>query len=97
MRTATASAHFFAGRYQDALAWAEEVAWERPGFLIANAVVAAAAALADHPETAKRAAVRLGEIEPGMRLGNLQEHWPIRRPEDVTHWREGLRRAGLPS
>ena len=47
MRTATASAHFFAGRYGEALAWAEEVAWERPGFLIANAVVAAAAALAD--------------------------------------------------
>jgi tetratricopeptide (TPR) repeat protein len=95
MRTATASAHFFAGRYGEALAWAEEVAWERPGFLIASAVVAAAAALADRLATAERAMARLREIEPGMRLGNLRNHWPIRRPEDFARWQEGLRRAGL--
>ncbi len=31
MRTATAAAHFVAGRYDEALAWAEAVTWERPG------------------------------------------------------------------
>ena len=86
-----------AGRYDEALSWAEEVAWERPGFLIANAVVAAAAALADRPATAGQAAARLREIEPGMRLGNLRDQWPIRRPEDLARWQEVLRRAGLPS
>ena len=97
MRTSTASAHFVAGRYGEALAWAEEVAWERPGFLIANAVVAASAALAGRAWVAGRAMARLREIEPGMRLGNLRDHWPIRRPEDLARWEEGLRRAGLPS
>ena len=96
MRTATASAHFFAGRYGEALAWAEEVTWERPGFLIAATVVAAAAALADRPAEAARAMTRLRAIEPDMRLGNLPDHWPIRRPLDLQRWQDGLRRAGLP-
>jgi TolB-like protein len=96
MRTATASGHFGAARYDEALAWAEQVAWERPGFLIAAIVVAAAAALADRPDTAERAMSRLRQIEPGMRLANLRDHWPIRRPDDLARWHEGLRRAGLP-
>jgi hypothetical protein len=58
--------------------------------------VAAAAALADRPAAAGRAAARLRGIEPGMRLGNPRDHWPIRRSEDLARWREGLRRAGLP-
>jgi len=58
--------------------------------------VAAAAALAGRPAAAERAMARLRAIEPGMRLGNLRDHWPIRRPEDLERWQEGLRRAGLP-
>ena len=96
MRTATPSAHFSAGRYDEALAWAEEVAWERPGFLIAAIVVAAAAAQAGRPETAERAMGRLRQLEPDMRLGSMRDYWPIRRPPDVARWDEGLRRAGLP-
>uniref|UniRef100_UPI003593FEC2 tetratricopeptide repeat protein n=1 Tax=Thiocapsa sp. TaxID=2024551 RepID=UPI003593FEC2 len=97
MRASTASAHFVAGRYGEALAWAEEVAWERPSFLIANAVVAASAALTDRAWAAGQAMARLREIEPGMRLGNLRDYWPIRRPEDLARWEEGLHRAGLPT
>ena len=96
MRTATASAHFSAGRYDEALAWAEEVAWERPGFLIAAIVVAAAAAQAGRPEAAERAIGRLRQLEPAMRLSNMRDHWPIRRAPDLARWEEGLRRAGLP-
>ena len=92
----TACAHFLAGRFDDALAWAQEVAWERPGFLIATMVVAAAAALADRPVDAGRAMTQLRETAPVIRLGNLRDYWPIRRPEDFARWHEGLRRAGLP-
>lgn len=66
MRTATGSAHFFAARHSEALAWVEEVAWERPSFLIANAVMAAAVSLAGRSELATRAITRLREIEPPM-------------------------------
>ena len=96
MRTATASAHFGAARYDEALAWAEQVAWERPGFLIAAIVVAAAAALADRPDTAEKAMARLRQIQPAMRLSNLRDHWPVRRAEDFARWSQGLQRAGLP-
>ncbi len=96
MRTATAAAHVVAGRYEEALAWGQEVAWERPGFLIAAIVVAAAAALAERTEVAERAMARLRQIEPTIRLSNLRDHWPIRRAEDFARWSEGLRRAGLP-
>ena len=72
------------------------MAWERPGFLIATMVVAAAAALADRPTEAGLAMTQLRKTAPEMRLGNLRDYWPIRRPEDFTRWREGLRRAGLP-
>jgi hypothetical protein len=59
-------------------------------------VVAASAVLAGRPAEAERAMSRLRAIEPEMRLGNLREHWPIRRPGDFARWQEGLRRAGLP-
>ena len=95
MRTATASAHFVAARYDAALAWAEQVAWERPGFLIAAIVVAAAAALAGRAETAERAMGRLRQIEPEMRLANLRDHWPVRRPDDLARWTRARSRPGL--
>ena len=97
MRTATAAAHFVAGRYDEALAWAEEVAWERPGFLIANIVVAAASALAGRQAAAAQAVDRLRGTEPALRLDTLRDHWPIHRSEDLARWREGLARAGLPA
>lgn len=96
MRAATGSAHFFAGRYDAALSWSEAAVWERPGFLIATAVVAAAAALSGRQPEAERAMSRLWSIEPAMRLGNLREHWPIRHADDLARWTDGLRRAGLP-
>lgn len=95
MRTATAAAHFVAGRPETALAWAEQVAWERPGFVIAAIVVAAAAGQAGRPDVAGRTLERLAEIEPGLRLANLRDYWPVGRAADLERWREGLRRAGF--
>ena len=96
MRTATAAAHFAAGRYGEALAWANPVTWERPGFLIANIVIAAAAALAGGEQAAAQAVMRMRGIEPSLGLRSLRDHWPVEQPEDLARWQEGLRRAGLP-
>ena len=97
MRTATAAGHFVAGRYDEALAWAEAVTWDRPGFLIANIVIAAASALAGRQAAAAQAVDRLRGTEPALRLDTLRDHWPIHRSEDLARWREGLARAGLPA
>jgi hypothetical protein len=45
---AVALAHFVAGRYDDASAWAEKALQERPNFLPAIRELAAAKALAGH-------------------------------------------------
>jgi hypothetical protein len=33
---------------------------------------------------------------PGLRLANLKDFMPARRPEDFARWSDGLRKAGLP-
>jgi hypothetical protein len=36
------------------------------------------------------------ELDPTIKLSNLKDLHPFRRPEDFAHWVEGLRIAGLP-
>jgi adenylate cyclase len=96
MQTATAWGHFFLGRDDEALSWAEAALRQQPNFFVATCIAAAAAALAGRTAEAARAMTRLREIDPALRLGNLHELLPFRRPEDFARWAEGLRRAGLP-
>jgi hypothetical protein len=39
---------------------------------------------------------RLSQLDPGLRVSNLKDWVPIRRPEDFAKWSDGLRKAGLP-
>ena len=39
---------------------------------------------------------RLRELEPTLRVSNLKNQIPYRRPEDLARFAEGLRKAGLP-
>jgi TolB-like protein/DNA-binding SARP family transcriptional activator len=96
MQAATAAAHFFAGRYAEALAGAEMAAREKPALVVATCVAAAGAALADRFQEARSAMARLRQIDPGLRISNLQDSFPIRRQEDFARWADGLRKAGLP-
>ena len=96
MQAATAFAHFFAGRYDAASSWAEAAMREQPNFLIATCVGAASGALAGKPAEAEKAMARLRQLNPALRLSNLKDLLPIRRPQDFDRWAEGLRKAGLP-
>ncbi len=96
MRIAAAHAHFFAGRYEEALASAESAVREQPNFFVGLCVAAAGGALAGRQEEAEKAMKRLRELNPGLRLSNLKSLLPIRRAEDFARWEEGMRRAGLP-
>ena len=97
MQAATALAHFFAGRYAEASSWAGAAVREKPNHLIATSVVAASGALAGRSAEAEKAMVRLRQLDPALRLSNLGNLGPIRRPEDIARWSEGLRKAGLPA
>jgi hypothetical protein len=96
MRIATAHGHFFAGRYAEAMSWAENAVREHPNFFMGLCVVAAAGALAGRQEDAETAMARLRELNPSLRMSNLKELVPIRRSEDFERWAEGMRMAGLP-
>ena len=96
MQVGTGFSHLLAGRFHDASSWAEKALREEPNYLPAAAVTAASHALAGRLEEARQAMARLRRIDPALRMSNLKNWFPIRRPEHFASWAEGLRRAGLP-
>jgi TolB-like protein/tetratricopeptide (TPR) repeat protein len=95
-QTAYAMAHFFAGRCDDASSWAAKVLRDHPDYQLALRIFAAANALTGRQEEARQAVERLRQLDPALRISNLKDRYPLRRPEDLARWAEGLRRAGLP-
>ena len=91
-----AFAHFFAGRYDEASSFAEQALRERPDFHMGLRVAAASNALAGRPSQAQKAMARLRHIDPKLRVSDLKDVTPVRRPEYLARYEEGLRRAGLP-
>jgi hypothetical protein len=96
MRIAMAFAHFFAGRYEEALSWAETAVREQSNFFMGVCVTAASAAHAGKQEEAKKAMARVRELNPAMRMSNLRSLSPFKREQDFKQWSDGLRKAGLP-
>jgi TolB-like protein/Tfp pilus assembly protein PilF len=95
-QTAYAMAHFFAGRLDEALSWAEKVLRDHPDYQLALRIFASAGALTGRQEEAQRAVERLRHLDPALRISNLRDRYPLRRSEDFSRWADGLRRAGLP-
>jgi tetratricopeptide (TPR) repeat protein len=96
VQAATATAHFFASRYDDALSWAELSIQEQSDYTFSRSVAAASAALVGNHATAKKAMAHLRQLMPELRISNLTNLFTIQRSEDFERWAEGLRKAGLP-
>jgi tetratricopeptide (TPR) repeat protein len=97
MMGVTAFAHFFAGRYEEAAAWADKAFRERPNILATLRVSAVSNALAGRLEEARSAVARALELDPEMRISNLKDRLgAFRRPDDYAKYADALRRAGLP-
>ncbi len=79
-----AFAHFFAGRYDEACSQAEQALQESPNQHAALRVSAASNALAGRIERARDALSRLRRIDPALRVSNLGDITPLRRPEDIA-------------
>jgi tetratricopeptide (TPR) repeat protein len=95
-RGGIAFAHFLAGRYEEAINWAEAALRDRPNYLAAIRELAAANALAGRIPEAQKAMAHLRQIDPDMRVSTVADWVPLRRPDDLERLREGLRKAGLP-
>jgi TolB-like protein len=92
-----ANAHFLAGRYDEASAWAETALQNAPDHPACLRIHAASNALGGRLERARRSTERLLERNPKLRISGLREIiGPYRRAVDAEKYVEGLRRAGLP-
>jgi len=97
MQYGMAHAHFFAGRYDEALIWARRALRELPDSHIALRIGAASCALAGRNDEAKKLTARLLEIDPALRISSLQNLLgPYRHPEHPAKYADALRKAGLP-
>ena len=96
MQTTIAMAHFFAGRYAEALSGAQAALREKPDVFLGICIAAASQALAGRFTEAEKAGTHLRQLMPKLRISNLRDQFPIRRPEDFARWAEGLKKAGLP-
>jgi len=96
MQSATAYAHFIAGRYAEAASWAEAALRDRPDHLSGLRVLAASSAMLGLQEQAGKAMKRIRELDPILRLSNLGYVSPLRQAEHRAKLAEGLKKAGLP-
>jgi TolB-like protein/Tfp pilus assembly protein PilF len=97
MQGAMASAHLFAGNYDEASSWAEKALGENPNLQQGLRVAAAGHALAGRLEEAQRAVARIRQLDPDFRISSMQDRLPaVLRPQDFARYAEGLRKAGLP-
>lgn len=95
-RGGIAFAHFLAGRYEEAITWAEAALRQRPTYMAAIRELAAANALAGRLPDAQKAMARLRQYDPTRRVSTVKDWVPFRRPDDLKRLEEGLRLAGLP-
>ncbi|MBV8697266.1 MAG: tetratricopeptide repeat protein [Bradyrhizobium sp.] len=94
MESATAHAHLRAGRYPEAIAWAEKSLRDQPNNVDALAALSIANALAGEIDNAKAAMKRLLGIAPGRRVSNYFQ--PYVSPERRALIGNALRMAGMP-
>jgi TolB-like protein/Tfp pilus assembly protein PilF len=91
-----AFAHFTAGRYQEAIAWAEKACVERPGLPWGCRVLAAAHAQLGQDNQAEAAARTMLSQSPQLSLAGIMATMPFRQDDVRARLAEGLRKAGVP-
>jgi TolB-like protein len=96
MQAGMALAHLLAGRFDTASSWAEKSFRNLPTFLLAVAIIATSHALAGRMDEARRAMEHLRGLDPALRVSNLKLWMPFDRPEHLSLFADGLRKAGLP-
>jgi TolB-like protein len=96
MQAGMAFALFLLARYDEALDWAQTASLQQPRYPTPIEVAAASAALAGRLDTARTWIARLRQIHPDYHASHFKNLRPLRRPEDLARYEDGLRKAGLP-
>jgi adenylate cyclase len=91
-----AYAHYFAGRYGDAVARAEKALHLRPHHLPSHLIYMASLGMAGRIAEARKAYEVCRQLAPAARILTVRERTPLRLEEDKEKLVAGLRLAGLP-
>jgi TolB-like protein len=90
-------AHFFAGRYEEAAAWAERAVAATPQVEGILRIAAASKAMAGRRKEAHALMVRALQLDPHMSVSKLRIQLTLfQRPQDRALYVDALRKAGLP-
>jgi tetratricopeptide (TPR) repeat protein len=97
-KSALAAAHFVAGRYEEAVEWADQSLYERPNFDPAIGVKVVSCAHLGRIDEAREWLSRRLELQPGLTIAEWKKRVAVRfaSPEILALYVEGLRKAGLP-
>lgn len=96
MMSGLAFAHFFAGRNDQALVWAERALIDGPTHMPALRILVAASALSGQPEKCARALARLLQVHPSETISSVPILSLLRNDNDRQRMIDGFRIAGLP-
>jgi adenylate cyclase len=92
-----AYAHVLSERYDEAVFWSRKAINEQPNWATTLRIGAIAYALSGRVAEAREAIAGQLEIDPDLRVGNLQRVvGPYRQSEDTARLVKGMRLAGLP-
>ena len=92
----TAYAHFLADRFQEAVIWSEKSVRQRRYYRPGVRLLAASNAMAGRQQESQRALEALLKLDPDLRVPQLKDLLPLRRPEHIAKFEEGMHKAGLP-
>jgi TolB-like protein/Tfp pilus assembly protein PilF len=90
-------AHFAAGRYEQAVSWAEKATRARPQIPFCHGAVAASYAHLGDFSAARRSLDRMRELQSHVSHADLQLLLASTNPEIAERYIAGLKRAGLPA
>jgi TolB-like protein/class 3 adenylate cyclase/Flp pilus assembly protein TadD len=94
--TVTAAASFYAGRYADAISWADLALQRHPGFRPALNTLAAAKAMLGDVAGAKQAVAHMLALYPKHTITRWSGGMPLRREADMAAITTAMRLAGVP-
>jgi TolB-like protein len=91
-----AAAHFAAGRYEDAIEWADRALAAQPDYRPALRTRVISCVYRQRIDEARDWLARLLEVDPGLTIARVKASAPPFQTELLNRYIEGLRKAGLP-
>ena len=90
----TGVAHYYAGRFDEAVEWARNAVRERPGFTASRRILCASLAQAGRTDETNEEMAALRTMQPNISIAWIEQHVPY-TARAMPHFLEGMRKAGL--